>query len=181
VNWQDDSPSVTASPLSALAASHGLDAALEALAASRRSALCAVVPRTLRESIGRFFASHRVESGGLLLGALHRIGADAAPSIVAIAHFVPGRVFDGTGVSLALGTELWDDARPLIDAGATVVGWAHSHPDLGAFFSGTDRSTQRAFFPQPWQLGLCVDPVRREEAWFFGADSCEEGLRVVYA
>ncbi len=42
-----------------------------------------------------------------------------------------------------------------------VVGWYHSHPNLGAFFSGTDRATQRAFFNRPYSVGLVVDPVRR--------------------
>jgi hypothetical protein len=181
VKWEDEVAEIPVSPLSALAGQVGAGATLEALAASRDAELTVVMPHRLRDGIERFLASHRVEAGGLMLGRLHRIAADAPPSIVAVLDFVPGRVFEGTGVSLALGTEVWGDARPMLDAGQSVVGWAHSHPDLGAFFSGTDRRTQRAFFAQPWQLGLCVDPVRREEAWFRGADSCDEGIRIVYA
>ena len=52
-----------------------------------------------------------------------------------------------------------------------VVGWYHSHPDLGVSFSGTDRATQRVFFNRTYSVGLVVDPVRGEEAWFIGPDS----------
>jgi proteasome lid subunit RPN8/RPN11 len=57
--------------------------------------------------------------------------------------------------------------------GKTVVGWYHSHPDLGVFFSGTDRRTQRAFFNQPHCIGLVVDPIGFQETWFIGPDSVE--------
>jgi hypothetical protein len=177
--WRDTSPPIASHPLPVLADEHGLAAALEAFAASREAALCVVMPRTLRAQVDAFLVGHRVEAGGLLLGRRYAVGDDGATPLVSVEHFVPGRVFEGTGVSLALGTALWDDARPLLDAGLVVVGWVHSHPDLGAFFSGTDRRTQRAFFSQPWQFGLCIDPVRGEEAWFHGADSRDDGLRTV--
>jgi proteasome lid subunit RPN8/RPN11 len=177
--WRDTSPPIASHPLPSLADAHGLATALEAVAASRDAALCVVMPRALRAQVGDFLAGHAVEAGGLLLGWRYLLGDHGATPLVSVERFVPGRVFEGTGVSLALGTALWDDARPLLDAGLVVVGWVHSHPDLGAFFSGTDRRTQRAFFAQPWQFGLCIDPVRGEEAWFHGADSRGEGLRTV--
>ena len=40
----------------------------------------------------------------------------------------------------------------------TIVGWYHSHPHLGVFMSSDDLEIQRAFFPEPWQLGLVIDP-----------------------
>lgn len=175
MKWQDESEPTPAHTIGELAAVHGLDAALDALAASRTARVCVVMPDALRAQIDAFLAAHTVEAGGLLLGRLHRVDPESAP-IVAVERFVPGRVFEGTGVSLALGTALWDDARPFLDAGQVVVGWVHSHPGLGAFFSATDRHTQRAFFAQPWQLGVCIDPVRREQAWFFGPESESQGL-----
>lgn len=178
LNWEDISEPIATHPFSALAESLGLPAALEVLAASRTAQVCVALPLALRASIDTFLAGHAVEAGGLLLGRRFRLG-DESPEIVSIDHFVPGRVFEGTGVSLALGSELWDDARGLIDQGFVVVGWVHSHPDLGAFFSGTDRRTQRAFFSQPWQVGLCIDPVRGETAWFHGADSLDTGLACI--
>ena len=188
LRWEDTSEPVAQHSLSTMASAFGLPLALEMLARSRDAQLCAALPRALRQQIDHFLSAHRVEAGGLLLG--RRFAVDAlqphAPHLggstaddclmVSIEHFVPARVFEGTGVSLALGTEVWDDARPLIDAGYAVVGWVHSHPDLGAFFSGTDRSTQRSFFSEPWQLGVCIDPVRGESAWYRGKDSLDDGI-----
>jgi hypothetical protein len=179
LRWQDASEPVAVAPLSALAEAHGLSVALEAIAASQDVPLCVVMPAALRADVDAFLARFDTEAGGLLLGARYAVGDGPDTPLVSVERFVPGRVSEATGVSLALGTEVWDDARPLLDGGLVVVGWVHSHPDLGAFFSGTDRRTQRAFFPQPWQLGWCVDPVRREEAWFRGGESLPEGLRVI--
>jgi proteasome lid subunit RPN8/RPN11 len=61
----------------------------------------------------------------------------------------------------------------MLQPGEVVVGWFHSHPDLGAFFSGTDRRTQAGFFHHPFSLGWVVDPVRGEQAWFCGPHSVE--------
>jgi hypothetical protein len=188
LRWEDVSEPIAQHSFTTMASELGLALALEVLARSRDAQLCAALPRVLRSQIQTFLSGHRVEAGGLLLGrrfALSTTQADAGGpgrssigecSMISIEQFVPGKIFEGTGISLALGTEVWDDARPLIDAGCAVVGWVHSHPDLGAFFSGTDRSTQRAFFAQPWQVGICIDPVRDESAWFRGKDSLDEGI-----
>ncbi len=41
-----------------------------------------------------------------------------------------------------------------------VVGWWHSHPDLGCFLSPTDLRTQQHFFPESYQVALVIDPIR---------------------
>jgi len=48
-----------------------------------------------------------------------------------------------------------------------VVGWFHTHPDLGVFYSSDDVVVHSAAFTLPWQVGLVVDPLRNE-ACFFG-------------
>jgi len=113
--------------------------------------------------------------GGLLIGRAY-VAGDALPDswgpLVSVERFLPSETFRSSRVSLAMGTEIWDRARSTMGRdGRLVVGWYHSHPDLGAFFSGTDRATQRAFFNRPYNVGLVVDPVRDEEAWFVGPDS----------
>jgi proteasome lid subunit RPN8/RPN11 len=55
-------------------------------------------------------------------------------------------------------------------AGATVVGWFHSHPGLGVFLSGTDLRTQRDCFGAEWQIAVVLDPQRREFGVFAGPD-----------
>ncbi len=86
---------------------------------------------------------------------------------------MPSTEFEGTGVSLRMGTSIWNEARNAQTAGQSVVGWYHSHPNLGVFFSGTDRRTQAAFFKQPYSLGFVVDPIRMEDMWFAGPDSIQ--------
>ncbi|MFW9855532.1 MAG: Mov34/MPN/PAD-1 family protein [Candidatus Thorarchaeota archaeon] len=48
-----------------------------------------------------------------------------------------------------------------IDSGEVVVGWAHTHPGLGLFFSGTDIRTQYAYQQMhPLTFGLVLDPMQ---------------------
>lgn len=177
MKWAEQIEPERTETISALQLRCGLGTMLQLLVEAQTHDVCVWFSSIARSSIHTYLASHTVEAGGLLLGS--RFDAATPGKIVSIERFVPGTDFDGTGVSLTLGTKVWDDARQHLDAGYVVVGWVHSHPNLGAFFSGTDRRTQMAFFAKPWQLGLCVDPVRGESAWFFGAQSHSEGLAVV--
>ncbi len=48
-----------------------------------------------------------------------------------------------------------------IDSGEVIVGWAHTHPGLGLFFSSTDIQTQKWYQRMyPLSFGLVLDPVR---------------------
>lgn len=47
-----------------------------------------------------------------------------------------------------------------------IVGWFHTHPNLGVFYSSDDVVVHSAAFTQPWHVGLVVDPVRREACYF---------------
>jgi proteasome lid subunit RPN8/RPN11 len=47
-----------------------------------------------------------------------------------------------------------------------VVGWWHSHIDLGSFLSETDVQTQEFFFPESYQVALVVDPIRDQYKFF---------------
>jgi proteasome lid subunit RPN8/RPN11 len=125
--------------------------------------------RSVLDSVWSHLAESRVEMGGLLIGKVHSL--DETAFVVSIEDFARGDEFDGTGVSLRLETGVWEAARLRLTAEQSVIGWYHSHPNLGVFFSGTDRRTQSAFFNHPHCLGLVVDPVRREEKWFIGGDS----------
>ncbi|MFX1594033.1 MAG: Mov34/MPN/PAD-1 family protein [Promethearchaeota archaeon] len=51
-----------------------------------------------------------------------------------------------------------------------IIGWWHSHPDLGCFLSSTDLLTQKYFFNKPYQVALVIDPVR-DEFEFFSIDT----------
>ena len=127
------------------------------------------------ENVTEELSKSKKELGGLLVGKVysHRGPGDTAPRIqaVEITKVLPSAEFQNSCVSLAMGPEVWNRARPHIGNGTLVVGWYHSHPNLGAFFSGTDRYTQRNFFSQAYNVGLVVDWIRNERAWFIGENS----------
>ena len=128
-------------------------------------------------------SSDRNEVGGLLIG---RAWADAgqggrgAPPVVLAERAVASAEYRNSAVSLEMGTEIWNRVNAQAVGGSFVIGWYHSHPNLGAFFSGTDRRTQRAFFTQSYSIGWVIDPFRHEERVFCGADS-DEYLRPIVA
>lgn len=134
-----------------------------------------VFPHGVREAVIRHLSSKPTELGGLLFGSAFTLGADPAnrPAVVQITKSIASHSYQSTGVSLRMDTEIWNRAKPLVDKKEIVVGWYHSHPDLGAFFSATDRKNQAAVFYHPYSLGLVIDPIRHEEKWFLGKDAAE--------
>jgi proteasome lid subunit RPN8/RPN11 len=132
-----------------------------------------VVPRKVLQGIFEHLREQLVEMGGLLIGSVHEDVGVADRFVVSVADYVRSVNYDGTSVSLRMGTDVWERARSKATDGQVVIGWYHSHPNLGVFFSGTDRRTQRAFFNNSHSLGLVVDPVRDQEMWFIGGDSAE--------
>ena len=132
-----------------------------------------VFPREVRDNIIQHLSSKSTELGGLLFGAAFTAGAELAnaPMMVQITNSIESQTYQSTGVSLRMDTEIWDRAKPFLENQEIVVGWYHSHPNLGAFFSGIDRQNQAAVFHHPYSLGLVIDPIRHEEKWFVGKDS----------
>jgi len=52
--------------------------------------------------------------------------------------------------------------------GKALIGWYHTHPDMGVFLSDTDvDKTHRVLFSEPFQVALVYDPVRRRAGYFF--------------
>ena len=134
-----------------------------------------VVEADVRRAIAQQLAAAD-ERGGLLVGRVHGPrGADGEqhPALVHVRAAAPSMKDAATAVSLRMEAGVWSRAREVLRDGELVVGWYHSHPGLGAFFSARDRRTQQAFFPHAFSLGWVVDPVRGEEKWFRGPDSEE--------
>jgi proteasome lid subunit RPN8/RPN11 len=139
-----------------------------------------IFPKGVKDKIMKHLQSQNVELGGLLIGSVISI-SDLNEGIVAIIikDSVPSNDFESTSVSLSMSPTVWQAANELGDEKTFVVGWYHSHPNLGAFFSGVDRKTQKDFFNSEYNLGLVIDPIRHEEKWFSGGGSIEVDLNKV--
>lgn len=137
------------------------------------------VARALRAGVlAQLRAAGDVEDGGLLLGVpYHAPGRPGTVVRVSLLAAVPAPVGTGTRVSLRMEAEVWAAANAALAdlrvrvPDARVVGWYHSHPGFGAFFSGTDRRTQAAFFREPYGVGWCIDPLDDSHAWYLGPES----------
>jgi len=146
--------------------------AARALDARRDDSPIVALERGVVEATRAWLGASRLERGGLLVGEpLARADHDERIALVHVRAMVPGLEDDATALSLRLATSVWDAARAEMREGELVVGWVHSHPGIGAFFSATDRRTQAGFFTQPFSLGWVIDPQRGEQAWFFGPAS----------
>jgi proteasome lid subunit RPN8/RPN11 len=177
MRWQDRAGDFQYSDFGELSARLSFSAACSILDRCEKGPAL-VVDRPVLRSIFKHLRRKRVEMGGLLLGRALRV-PERRGVVVWISGFVPSRDFDSTGASLRMDSTIWSDARIVAGQDRAVVGWYHSHPGLGAFFSGTDRRTQKNFFNQEHSTGLVVDPLRREFKWFVGAESEEVTGRAV--
>jgi proteasome lid subunit RPN8/RPN11 len=120
------------------------------------------------------------ELGGVLLGK--SIDANGRLS-VEVAAALPVVTDDHGPVHFTFTADAWTQLhhdRSSQYPHLEVVGWYHTHPDLGVFFSADDIVVQSAAFSQPWHVALVVDPVR-SEACLFGWEqrSVEEDRRTL--
>jgi len=116
------------------------------------------------------------ELGGLLIGRIYSLPYKIShryPFVIMLTDAVPSREFKNSEVSLRMEAEVWSSTNSCMDNDKAIVGWYHSHPGIGAFFSGTDRATQHAFFKNPYSLGVVVNPVQNKWMSYSVPDSAE--------
>lgn len=131
------------------------------------------VPAAVEASVLAHLGAAPDEQGGLLVGELFGDLANGGAGVTAVllGAAVPALEHAASAVALRMESRVWTAARARLGSQGAIVGWYHSHPGLTAFFSGTDRATQRAFFNHPYSLGWVIDPLLGGEAWFRGAGS----------
>jgi proteasome lid subunit RPN8/RPN11 len=131
-----------------------------------------IVSHYAKQKTHRHLTQKRIELGGLLIGKVYEINSALHHNYVTVVkNSIPSHDFISTTVSLNIGPDVWNSAHMYKAQGLDVVGWYHSHPGIGAFFSSTDRHTQSHFFKEQFQIGYVEDPYRREELWFYGKNS----------
>jgi proteasome lid subunit RPN8/RPN11 len=176
MKWNNLKPDISASSIAKVAVKL---TAIDMVKLIFQTAECPLVILSdhVRAKIMKHLLSKRVELGGLLIGRVVSID-DLSKGLVSVnvKDSIESNDFHSTSVSLCMNTTVWQSASYMCDTETFVVGWYHSHPNLGAFFSGVDKKTQRDFFNSTFNLGLVIDPIRNEEKWFIGPDSTEVNL-----
>lgn len=159
IRWTDATPALRLTPLPRQ----------ETAACPRGMVDVWITPQADRQVMAHLRAMD-VEQGGLLVGRAFADPDSALLAHVRITGCAPAGDAQGTAFSLRMGSRVWQAAQALLEPGDLIVGWYHSHPGLGAFFSDTDRQTQRAFFNNPYSIGWVIDPLDGDEALFLGGD-----------
>lgn len=106
------------------------------------------------------------EVGGVLMGHLREgephLSIDVLAALPAVSDDHGPVHFTFTADAWARIHEDRSDQYPDLQ----IVGWFHTHPDLGVFYSADDVVVHSAAFVMPWQVGLVIDPIRLEGCLF---------------
>ncbi len=141
-------------------------------AATITGSVCRMLVEHCRES-----NLHGREVGGILVGYCserrepdQRMGLERGYEIV-VTNSIPISSFDSSNVHLSFTEESWSRAEDEIrqkyaPEGKIRLGWYHTHPDQGIFFSSQDEVAHE-IFAEPYQFALVVDPRSMEAGLFY--------------
>lgn len=117
------------------------------------------------------YADDRLEVMGFLIGDLyHRTGKTKSDSNLYsdITRVIPGGDLNTSHVSVKFTDKtfsgIFEKLQKLDEEQIEykILGWYHSHPDLGCFISGTDIATINRNFKRSYNISIVVDPVRKD-------------------
>jgi hypothetical protein len=146
-----------------------------------------VIPRrVLQEAAALSRGAGDKETGGILIGRLHR-DPQLAAIFARVSAQLPARHVEATAGSLTFTSETWTDVRAALDLRKQeelMLGWWHSHVVGKAlckdcpverqkncrlakdFYSPHDHVLHRAIFPKAFSLGLVVNDVAFSDPTF---------------
>jgi proteasome lid subunit RPN8/RPN11 len=125
---------------------------------------------SIKQIIDHAASNLRAEVGGVLLGKAYQ---ENEHLVVEVQAALPARNDDHGPVHFTFTADAWSQIhreRQADYAGLDIVGWFHTHPGLGVFYSSDDVVVHSAAFTMPWHVGLVVDPLRSEAAYFGWVD-----------
>lgn len=111
-------------------------------------------------------ANPRNEVCGVLVGFT---GVENGRRWTRVVAIIEGKHAREEQMSVTFTHETWDAVHEALAQRtdkARVVGWYHTHPDFGIFYSAPDVFVHRNFFNLEGQVGIVVDPVREERGVF---------------
>lgn len=130
--------------------------------------------RDVRDAIFRHGMNHQDrEVGGILVGSVSQ--DNNGKYIVDIVGAVEAGAAPGNQSQMQFTGEVWFHLLQSVRQrypDQKVVGWYHTHPNLGAFLSDDDVASHRVAFSHPWHIACVCDPIRNQFC-FFGWDDSE--------
>lgn len=136
--------------------------------------------RALAEIEGHSISQTASELGGVLLGRAYEHDEH---TYVEVEAALPALSEDRGPFHFTFNADVWSTInreRETNFPGLQIVGWFHTHPGLGVFFSADDVVVHSAAFVMPWHVALVVDPLRGEAGFFGWVDRKVEPLSGCY-
>ena len=99
------------------------------------------------------------EVGGVLVGW----STPTVPPCIVVEDAIEADAVRNDRTSVTFTHDSWSSIFEVLDRdpdARQIVGWYHSHPGFGAFYSAQDRFTHLTCFPDPASIGIVIDPVR---------------------
>ena len=112
--------------------------------------------------------SASIEVGGALIGDWCTVPGTGEQFVV-VKHVLPARHTRQGAVYLTFTQDSIVDLHDQIEKrfpGERIVGWYHTHPQMGVFLSHYDTWLHSHFFPEPWQVALVVEPFSSIAGFF---------------
>jgi len=115
------------------------------------------------------FSANKTENehGGILVG---RVVNEMGKENTIIEGFIEAKHNVATSNTLTFTHKTWEYFHAEIarkHKDKKIVGWIHTHPNFGIFLSENDRFIQKNFFADTNQIAYVVDPIQKEEGFFF--------------
>ncbi len=111
-------------------------------------------------------SSHN-EVGGILVGNVYKWNGIY---FVKVDACIQGTHMETGRTHARFTAETWAQAMSIREKDypdKVIIGWYHSHPNLGIFLSGMDLEIHKNFFNSPWHVAMVID-AQNNNMGFFG-------------
>lgn len=140
----------------------------------------ALFPEAIDEIARHTTSDTTREVGGVLLGQAYRHDGHL---FVDAQQALPAYTSDHGPVHFTFNADAWSQLhrdRAQKHPGLDIIGWFHTHPGLGIFFSADDVVVHSAAFILPWHVALVVDPLNKQMGAFGWNDAELDPLPGLY-
>jgi proteasome lid subunit RPN8/RPN11 len=124
---------------------------------------------------------HGREVGGILVGyRCERLAKASLQHRLSLTDLIAIESFDSSSAHICFGERAWTRAErefgeKYLPEGKCRLGWYHTHPRQGIFFSAQDKSAHD-LFPKPYEFALVIDPQMMEAGLFYWSNHRKQVL-----